>query len=216
MRVNSVGQENKSNNSNVLKAGVIGAAAGALVRNFAPITTSEYDTFFNSAALSSIEKKAKDARIFEIGNIENEFNAGKLNVANEAFDTFIKHKDEVADSPKKALDIIKDKSQAIKQGFGELAGRVDMVGAAKQKIEVNNIKSAAKSSRPLSYFAIAGALVALSAQVMANAFNSCLPKPEKKQPTPEELTMADVLLEGLGTNTEILFLSKESNNTDKK
>ena len=105
MRVNSVGQENKSNNSNVLKAGVIGAAAGALVRNFAPITTSEYDTFFNSAALSSIEKKAKDARIFEIGNIENEFNAGKLNVANEAFDTFIKHKDEVADSPKKALNI---------------------------------------------------------------------------------------------------------------
>ena len=56
----------------------------------------------------------------------------------------------------------------------------------------------------------------MSAQVMVNAFNSCLPKPEKKQEPQEPLTMADVLLEGLGTNTEILFLTTETDKSDKK
>ena len=216
MKVNSVGQENTSNTLSVLKAGAMGAAAGALVRNLAPITTDEYDSFFNSAAKASIAKKAKDARLFEISNIETEFKAGKLNVANDAYDTFIRSKDAVADSPKKALDAVKDASDAIKEGFTSLVKRVDIVGAAKERIETNNIKSAAKSTRPLAYFAIAGGLIAMSAQVMVNAFNSCLPKPEKKQEPQEPLTMADVLLEGLGANTEILFLTTETDKSDQK
>lgn len=210
MRVNSVGQENNSNATSVLKAGGIGAVGGALVRNFAPLTTEEHDFFFNSSAVSGIEQKVRKVRVNEIEKISNEFKAGKLNVAQGAFDTFEKHKDLIADEPKSVLGYVKNSSDDIKTGVKALAGRVDAIGAAKEHIEVSNIKSAAKSARPLAYFALAGALIAMSGQVLVNAFKSCMPSEEPQPKEQEPLTMADVLLEGLGTNTEVLFLTNEA------
>ena len=210
MRVNSVGQENNSKTSSVLKAGGIGAVGGALVRSFAPLTTEEHDFFFNSSAVSGIEQKVKKVRVNEIEKISKEFKAGKLNVADEAFDTFVKHKDLIADEPKSVLGYVKNSSDAVKEGVVNLAGRVDAIGAAKEHIEVSNIKSAAKSARPLAYFALAGALIAMSGQVLVNAFKSCMPSEEPQVKEQEPLTMADVLLEGLGTNTEVLFLTNEA------
>jgi len=209
MRVDSIGQEN--NTFSVAKAGVLGAAGGALVRNFAPLTTDEHDFFFNSSAVSSIEQKVKKVRMNEIEKISKEYKSGSLNVADSAYDTFIKSKDIIAEAPETALDYVKNSTDAIKDGMKTLVGRVDAVGTAKEHIEISNIKSAAKSARPLAYFAAAGALIAMSGQVLVNAFNSCLPdkKPEKKEEK-EPLTMADVLLEGLGTNTEVLFLTNEA------
>ena len=47
MKVNSVGQENTSNTLSVLKAGAMGAAAGALVRNMAQtLKYYEEDLYF--------------------------------------------------------------------------------------------------------------------------------------------------------------------------
>lgn len=210
MRVNSVGQENNTKTSSVLKAGGLGAVGGALVRSFAPLTTEEHDFFFNSSAVAGIEQKVKKVRVNEIEKISKEFKAGKLNVARDAFDTFEKHKDLIADEPKSVLGYVKNSSDEIKEGVTGLARRVDAIGAAKEHIEISNIKSAAKSARPLAYFALAGALIAMSGQVLVNAFKSCMPE-EKEAPKEQgPLTMADVLLEGLGTNTEVLFLTNES------
>lgn len=210
MRVNSVGQENNTNTSSVLKAGGLGAVGGALVRSFAPLTTEEHDFFFNSSAVAGIEQKVKKVRVNEIEKISKEFKAGKLNVARDAFDTFEKHKDLIADEPRSVLGYVKNSSDEIKEGVTGLARRVDAIGAAKEHIEISNIKSAAKSARPLAYFALAGALIAMSGQVLVNAFKSCMPE-EKEAPKEQgPLTMADVLLEGLGTNTEVLFLTNES------
>lgn len=210
MRVNSVGQENNTKTSSVLKAGGLGAVGGALVRSFAPLTTEEHDFFFNSSAVAGIEQKVKKVRVNEIEKISKEFKAGKLNVARDAFDTFEKHKDLIADEPKSVLGYVKNSSDEIKDGVTGLARRVDAIGAAKEHIEISNIKSAAKSARPLAYFALAGALIAMSGQVLVNAFKSCMPE-EKEAPKEQgPLTMADVLLEGLGTNTEVLFLTNES------
>ena len=210
MRVNSVGQENNSKTSSVLKAGGIGAVGGALVRSFAPLTTEEHDFFFNSSAVSGIEQKVKKVRVNEIEKISKEFKAGKLNVAQGAFDTFEKHKDLIADEPKSVLGYVKNSSDAVKEGVVNLTRRVDAIGAAKEHIEVSNIKGAAKSARPLAYFALAGALIAMSGQVLVNAFKSCMPSEEPQPKEQEPLTMADVLLEGLGTNTEVLFLTNEA------
>ncbi len=210
MRVNSVGQENNTKTSSVLKAGGLGAVGGALVRSFAPLTTEEHDFFFNSSAVAGIEQKVKKVRVNEIEKISKEFKAGKLNVARDAFDTFEKHKDLIADEPRSVLGYVKNSSDEIKEGVTGLARRVDAIGAAKEHIEISNIKSAAKSARPLAYFALAGALIAMSGQVLVNAFKSCMPE-EKEAPKEQgPLTMADVLLEGLGTNTEVLFLTNES------
>ncbi len=210
MRVNSVGQENNSKTSSVLKAGGIGAVGGALVRSFAPLTTEEHDFFFNSSAVSGIEQKVKKVRVNEIEKISKEFKAGKLNVAQGAFDTFEKHKDLIADEPKSVLGYVKNSSDAVKEGVVNLTRRVDAIGAAKEHIEVSNIKGAAKSARPLAYFALAGALIAMSGQVLVNAFKSCMPNEKPQVKEQEPLTMADVLLEGLGTNTEVLFLTNEA------
>ena len=210
MRVNSVGQENNTKTSSVLKAGGLGAVGGALVRSFAPLTTEEHDFFFNSSAVAGIEQKVKKVRVNEIEKISKEFKAGKLNVARDAFDTFEKHKDLIADEPRSVLGYVKNSSDEIKEGVTGLARRVDAIGAAKEHIEISNIKSDAKSARPLAYFALAGALIAMSGQVLVNAFKSCMPE-EKEAPKEQgPLTMADVLLEGLGTNTEVLFLTNES------
>lgn len=212
MRVTGIQNENNSKTSSVLKAGAIGAAAGAVARSVVPLTTEEHDFFFNSSAVQAIKSKAQKVRLNEIAKIGNEYRNGSLNVAPAAFDVFESHKDIVADEPKKALDFVKDKAEAVQDGFKTLVRRVDAVGAAKEHIEVSNIKNAAKSSRPLAYFAIAGALIAMSGQVMVNAFKSCMPKEEKPQKEPHTLTMADVLLEGLGSNTEVLFLASEAAN----
>lgn len=207
MRVHGVGQEN-TQTSGVLKAGAIGAVAGTLVRNLAPLTTEEHDFFFNSSAIDSIAQKTKKVRVNEIEKIAREFKGGSLKVSQDAFDVFESHKNVVADEPKRIMDYIKDSADSVKEGVRSLAHRVDSVGLAKQHIEVSNIKNAAKASRPLAYFAVAGALVAMSAQVIVNAVKACIPEKETKQNVePETLSMADVLLEGLGSNTEILFLT---------
>ena len=210
MRVNSVGQENNTNTLSVLKAGGIGAVGGTLIRNFAPLTTEEHDFFFNSSAIAGIEQKVKKVRVNEIEKISNEFKAGKLNVAKDAFDTFEKHKDLISNEPKSVLGYVKNSSDEVKNGVKALVGRVDAIGAAKEHIEVSNIKSAAKSARPLAYFALAGALIAMSGQVLVNAFKACMPEEKEQHKEQEPLTMADVLLEGLGTNTEVLFLTNEA------
>lgn len=210
MQVNKVGQENNSSH-NVLKAGAVGALAGAVVRNAAPLTTNEHNMYFNPSAKAGIEQKVKKVRINEIEKIGKEFRENKLNISDEVFDTFSRHKDVIADEPLSALDYVKNASNTVKEGVKTLVDRVNSVGAAKQQIEVSNIKSAAKSARPLAFFIAAGALIAMSGQVIINAFNSCMPKEEK--PEEEEkapLTMADILLEGLGTNTEVLFLTNEA------
>ncbi len=213
MRVESIGQENNSKSGSVLKAGAMGAVGGALVRSFAPLTTEEHDLFFNSSAQDAIKQKVKKVRGNEVEKIIEEFGAGKLNVSSESYDIFVKHKAEIAEKPKSVLEYVKDAGDSVKNGLKSLTGRVDAVGAAKEQIEVANIKNAAKSARPMAYFLAIGALVAMSGQVLVNAFNNALPKEEKtKEPEGEKepLTMADILLEGLGSNTEILFLTNES------
>ncbi|MDO5438282.1 MAG: hypothetical protein Q4F80_08815 [bacterium] len=213
MRVSSIGQENTGKTSSVLKAGAAGAVLSGLAGRFAPLTTDEHNFFFNASARDSIKQKVQKVRVNEIQKIGSEFANNTLNVSKEAFDTFESHKDVIAQEPKKALDYVKDSGEAVKAGFKSLVSRVDAVGAAKEHIEVSSIKNAAKSSRSIGFIALAGALVAMSGQIMVNAFKSCLPeeKPAKKPEEHHALTMADVLLEGLGTNTEVLFLTSEMN-----
>lgn len=217
MRVTNVGQENNSGTLSVLKAGTVGALGGAVLRSVAPLTTEEDAIFFNQSAKEAIKQKVKKVRTNEIEKIGHEFKSGALKVNTEAFDTFEKTKDVIAEEPKKALDYIKDSADAVKAGFTSLVKRVDTAGVAKEHIEVNNIKSAAKANRPLAFFVITGALVTMTGQLLINAFKSALPEEEevKKQPEVHELTMADILLEGLGTNTEVLFLTNEAGRQNK-
>ncbi len=83
-----------------------------------------------------------------------------------------------------------------------------------------NVKEVAKAARPISYFALAGAFVAMSANIISNALKSnknsdkeskkIIVEKEKPKKEHEDLTMADLVLEGLGSNTEILFLTTHS------
>lgn len=211
MRVTSVRQENNKRSTGVLKAGLIGAGAGTLVRNFAPLTTEEHNFFFNDSAKKAIQDEVRKVRINETAKIAEDFAANKINISKEAYDVFEKSTSAVVDEPKKAMDIVANSADAIKTGFKSLVKRVDAVGAAKEHIEVSNIKSAAKTARPLGYFAAAGAFVAMTGQLIIDAFNQAAPKSEPiKQESDDSLTMADILLQGLGSNTEMLFLATES------
>ncbi len=210
MRVTSVGQENNTKPTGVLKAATIGAVGGALVRKVAPLTTEEFKLYFNSSAQNAIKQKVSKVRANEIKIMSDEFNHGTLNVAKDAFDVFEAHSGDISKNPKVAHELLESMPDNIKAGFSALLSRVDKVGIAKQHVEVSNIKNAAKASRPLAFFAIAGALFAMSGQIMVNAFKSCLPEEENEGKHPEKLTMANVLLEGLGPNTEILYLTNKA------
>ncbi|MCD8023929.1 MAG: hypothetical protein LUE64_00150 [Candidatus Gastranaerophilales bacterium] len=210
MRVNSVGQENSANNgAGIVKAGAAGALAGGLVSAVAPLTTEEYADFFTSSAKEGIKKSVQKARSLEADKISEEIAGGKLNIVSEAADKFKSAKDVIVDEPKKALDIVENSADTVKNDFKALVNRVDKAGIVKQRCETHAIKSAAKGSRSIGYFALAGALVAMCAKVLYNAANP-KPKAEKSNEPKEPLTMADALLEGLGTNTEILILTSEA------
>jgi len=210
MRVTPV-QENNTRSTGVLKAGAIGTVAGALVRNFAPLTTDEHAFYFNDSAKKAIQEKVLKVRSNEISKIAEDFTSNRLNITKEAYDVFEKSTSKVAADPKGAMEIVKDATDSVKAGFKALVHRVDAVGAAKEHIEISNIKSAAKSSRPLAYFALAGALIAMSGQFLVNAFNNAAPKKDVNQPKDNgSMTMADVMLEGLGSNAEIYFLATEA------
>ena len=200
MRVTSVGQENNTKPTGVLKAATIGAVGGALVRKVAPLTTEEFKLYFNSSAQNAIKQKVSKVRANEIKIMSDEFNHGTLNVAKDAFDVFEAHSGDISKNPKVAHELLESMPDNIKAGFSALLSRVDKVGIAKQHVEVSNIKNAAK----------AGALFAMSGQIMVNAFKSCLPEEENEGKHPEKLTMANVLLEGLGPNTEILYLTNKA------
>jgi len=211
MRVTKVGQENTRQSQGVLKAGAIGALGGAVVRNLAPLTTDEYKLFFNSSAVDAIKGKVKDVRISEANKIVSEIQNGALNVSQEVGDTFVRSANIIAANPDNVKGVVEGASAEVKEGIGALVSRIDAVGAVKQHTEIHSLKSAAKSARPLAYFAVAGALVAMSGKLIVNAFNSLKPKElQQVKEKPEKLTMADVLLDGLGSNTEVLFLTSEA------
>lgn len=215
MRVTSVEQRNNSNMSGMLKAGVAGGLVGAAVRQLAPLTTDEQAIFFNPAAKSAIQTKVKNARINEANRIADEIGKGVLNISRQAGDTFSRSANIIAVSPKSAKTLVDEAPDAVKDGLKALISRVDTVGAVKEHIETNNIKNAAKSARPLAYFVGVGALVAMGGKMIANAFNALKSPSEKPQENKKDnLTMADVLLEGLGSNAEILFLTKEASNKE--
>lgn len=209
MRVTRVEQTQPKKHSGIAKAGLIGAAGGALVRNIAPLTKSEHDTFFNSSALNAIKSKASKVRSNEAHKIIEEIADNRLQVSREAADIFSQHASTIALKPESAGDFFKSSSDAVKEEAGKLIKRVVSVGAVKEHTEITNIKNAAKQSRPLAYFVAIGAIAAMTGQIIKNAFVDLMPekKVEKKE---DNLTMADVLLEGLGSNTEVLFLTNSS------
>lgn len=210
MRVTKVGQENTRKPQGVLKAGAIGALGGAVVRNLAPLTTDEHNLFFNSSAVDAIKSKVKTVRINEANKIAGEIQSGALKVSKDVGDTFVRSANLIAVEPKNITKVLDGASSEIKQGVNALASRIDAVGAVKQHAEIHSLKSAAKAARPLAYFAAAGALIAMSGKIIANAFNSLKPKEFQVKEKQEKLTMADVLLDGLGSNTEVLFLTNEA------
>ncbi len=218
MRVNSIGQEktHRHNSKGVLQAGVIGAIGGAVVRNFAPLTAEEHDVFLSSSKMKEIGEIVKNARKQETEVILDEIKNNKLSVSKEVAEKFASRAFSIANNPKTLPEYLKTLPQEVKGGVSGLAARVIDVGNAAKHTEINNIKNAAKASRPLTYFIAIGALVAMSGKLIVNAFKSCLPAKETKKTikAPKELTMADVLLDGLGSNTEVLFLT--SKQKDKK
>lgn len=208
MRVQSVGQQNNTKTSSVLKAGVAGALGGALVRNFMPLTTNEHNFYFNESAKNAIREKVQKVRLNEVEKIASEYKSGTINLSKDAFDVFEKSKDSIVKEPKKAMNLLDDSAEAVKKAVKPLFERVNSVGAAKKHIEVASIKSAAKASRPLAFYVAMGALLLMSVQIIANAIKAALPKEETPVDAKKNLTMADVLLEGLGENkAEILFLN---------
>lgn len=212
MRVTSVDQQNNISASGMLRAGVMGGVMGAIVRNVAPLTAEEDAMFFNSAAKTAIKEKVSKVRANEVAKIAQEISDGTINVSKGAGDIFVKNKDIIANSSKKAEKIIGGAQDSIKEGLTSLISRVDMVGTAKEHIETNNIKTAAKSARPLAYFVGVGALIAMSGKMIVDAFNTIKSETAPQEKKKHDVTMADVLLEGLGSNAEVLFLTNEANN----
>lgn len=208
MRVQRVEQNQTKKPQGMIKAGAIGAAAGALVRNFAPLTKDEHDVFFNKSALNAIKEKAKNVRINEANKIVEEIADNRLQVSNAAGDIFSKNANLIATKPKEAGKFFEGATDAIKEEGEKLISRVVTVGAAKEHTEITNIKTAAKQARPLAYFVAIGTIVALTGKLIMNTFNDLLPEKEENKPKEkQELTMADALLEGLGSNTEVLLLA---------
>ena len=208
MRVLGIGQEKPNRHTGVLRAGAMGAVAGAAVRNLAPLTKDEHDVFLNSSVVDAVKNKAKNVRINEAHTIVEEISNKMLNISDEAKDIFTSKASLFAVKPESAGEYIKDASKTVKDEVGGLVSRVALAGAAKERVEFNSIKSAAKAERPLAYFMAAGALIAMTSKILVNAFRSLNPK-EAEKPEKQTLTMADVLLEGLGSNTEVLFLTND-------
>lgn len=203
MRVTKVEQQNSSRFS-VPKAGAVGAGLGALICRVAPLTTDETGRFFNDSVKSSIKEQLHQIRTNEVAKISSEFNANQLKgVSKEAFDIFEKNKNLVVEQPKTFLEQLKGCTDSVKNGARALVSRVDSVSAPELSAITSKIKTNAKGQRSLAYFAVAGALIAMSAQVVLNMFNSLLPKPEKQK---EDKTMADLMLD---PNSEQLILSME-------
>ena len=203
--------EYRSNRGGIVKAGAIGAAAGALVRNLAPLTKEEHDFFFNSSAINAVKAKAQKVRVNEANKIVDEIANGKLNLSQETKDVFTRSASLIGIEPKNASKYFEGASDAVKKEADTLVNRINAVGMAKEHIEYTNIKYAAKASRPLAYFVVVGALVAMTGKILVNAFKSLKPKNEaENKPQVKDLTMADVLLDGLGSNTEVLFLTNSS------
>ena len=214
MRVDRIQSEKpqKSNAASIAKAGVLGSVGGALVRNFAPLTTQEHDVFFNSAAVEAIKNKGKNARINEANRLVDEIINGRIAISEEAKDIFTSKASIMAVKPESAADYLKNASGTAKKEVGGLLLKAASVGAAREHTEITSIKNAAKANRSLAYFMLVGALLTMSTQLIVNAFKSAAPKEEAKKSEHEDLTMADVLLDGLGSNTEVLFLASESKN----
>ena len=195
----------------VIKAGAIGATAGALVRSLAPLTKEEHDFFFNSSAVNAIKAKAQKVRVNEANKIVDEITSGKLNLSQETKDVFTRSASLIGIEPKNASRYLEGASENTKKEAANLINRIIAVGAAKEHIEATNIKDAAKASRPLVYFVAVGALVAMTGKILINAFKSLKPQDETENKIEnKDLTMADVLLDGLGSNTEVLFLTSKS------
>lgn len=213
MNVTGVKQENRSNTFSAIKTGAAGACAAALIGRFAPLTTEEHAEYFSKSATNSIKEKVKNSKISEIEAIKQEFKNGTLNVSGQAFDIFEKNTDSIIQKPKKdVFSIVKDSADDVKEGFKSLTSRVLKAGATTEHIETHTIKNAAKSARSLGYIAAIGALVAMTGQILVNLVKNSTPNEnsntnKNKTETKGDLTMADILLEGLGSNAEILFLT---------
>ena len=203
--------EYRNNRGGVIKASALGAAAGAIVRNLAPLTKEEHDFFFNSSAINAVKTKVQKVRVNEANKIVDEITSGKLNLSQETKDVFTRSASLIGIEPKNASKYFEGASDAVKKEADALVNRITSVGIAKEHIELTNIKHAAKASRPLAYFVAVGALVAMTGKILVNAFKSLKPENEaEKKIDTKDLTMADVLLDGLGSNTEVLFLTNNS------
>ena len=170
MRTQSINSAEKKN-TNVIAAGVGGAAAAGVATRFIPLTHNEHLDAFTKTVRTEIKNHVNEAKGKEFDAIVQEFS--KNETFRNAGDAFVKSKDAILKgADDKIADAIKDLDDVSKVTFKTCAKRVSDVGQMTEAILNHNVIKQAKKSRPALYFAALAGAASMTMAVLSNAIHA--------------------------------------------
>ena len=165
MRTQSINNA-RNNNTNVIAAGVGGAAAAALATRYIPLSKAEHDDAFKPVA-QAIQNKVMEAKNAQYTRIMDELQNNKT--LNSVRDVFIKSKDSIIEGSKESLEqAAKELDDNAKSAFNTLAKSVTDCGRIVEHFENSQVIKQAKKSRPALYFAALAGAFSMTAAVLKN------------------------------------------------
>ncbi len=170
MRTQSINSAEK-NNTNVIAAGVGGAAVAAVATRFIPLTHNEHLDAFTKSVRGEIKNYVNEAKGIEFDAIVEEFS--KNETFKKAGDVFVKSKEAILNGAEDEItQAAKDLDDVSKMTFRNCAKRVSDVGKATEAILNHNVIKQAKKSRPALYFAALAGAASMTMAVLSNAIHT--------------------------------------------
>ena len=169
MRTQPVNNAEK-NNTNIVVAGVGGAAAAALATRYLPLTKTEHDEAFKTAA-AEIAKKVREFK-------ENQFKTVVEDISNNQElnslrDVFVRNKENVINNAKEQLEQAAGELDArSKNIFRALVDRITNDGKSAENILNGNVIKQAKKQRPILYFSALAAAASMTLAVLKNVITA--------------------------------------------
>lgn len=169
MRTQPVNNAEK-NNTNIVVAGVGGAAAAALATRYLPLTKTEHDEAFKTAA-AEIAKKVREFK-------ENQFKTVVEDISNNQElnslrDVFVRNKENVINNAKEQLEqAAGELDTRSKNIFRALVDRITNDGKSAENILNGNVIKQAKKQRPILYFSALAAAASMTLAVLKNVITA--------------------------------------------
>ncbi len=169
MRTQPVNNAEK-NNTNIVVAGVGGAAAAALATRYLPLTKTEHDEAFKTAA-AEVAKKVREFK-------ENQFKTVVEDISNNQElnslrDVFVRNKENVINNAKEQLEqAAGELDTRSKNIFRALVDRITNDGKSAENILNGNVIKQAKKQRPILYFSALAAAASMTLAVLKNVITA--------------------------------------------